>query len=161
MTTNSNPLEQLNKLQGSKTVIVGIGNTLKGDDGAGPLVCQKLMGKVAAEVVDAGTVPENYVGPIIKKTPQTLIIIDAIDFGASPGTLSIFRPDQLDSFVFSTHALSPHMFVDPICQQTNPDVFFIGIQPEHTRLGEPICAPVQKAVQQLAQTLIAVFALQQ
>jgi len=59
--------EQLNKLRGSKTVIVGMGNVLKGDDGAGPLICQQLNGKVCAELIDAGTVPENYIQTIKKK----------------------------------------------------------------------------------------------
>ena len=69
MGTDEQLFEQLNKLRDSATVIVGIGNTLKGDDGAGPLVCQQLRrAKVCAGLIDAGTVPENYIQPIIKKT---------------------------------------------------------------------------------------------
>ena len=83
MGTRQHLFEKLNKLRGSSTVIVGIGNTLKGDDGAGPLICEQLNAKVCAEVIDAGTVPENYIQKIIKKAPQNLLVIDAIDFGAS------------------------------------------------------------------------------
>ena len=72
--------EQLNELRGSKTVLVGVGNTLKGDDGAGPLLCRELTGKICAELINAGTVPENYIQPIIHKKPQNLIIIDAVEF---------------------------------------------------------------------------------
>jgi hydrogenase 3 maturation protease len=83
--------EQLRKFRGSRTLIVGIGNILKADDGAGPLVCEQLgRAKVCADLIDAGTVPENYIQPIIKKAPQNLLVIDAIDFGASPGTIKIF-----------------------------------------------------------------------
>lgn len=161
MTADSQLLEQLNKLRGSKAVILGVGNTLKGDDGAGPIVCERLTGKVAAEVIDTGTAPENYVGPVVRKAPQNLIVIDAIDFGARPGTLSVFGLDQLDSFVFSTHTLSPRVFADLIRQQVDTDVLFVGIQPEHTQLGKPISVPVEKAVQQLVRILIAVFTPQQ
>ena len=35
-------LERLQKLRGSSVLIVGIGNSLKGDDGAGPVVCERL-----------------------------------------------------------------------------------------------------------------------
>ncbi|MHC4364602.1 MAG: hypothetical protein ACYSTJ_03955 [Planctomycetota bacterium] len=69
MGTDENVLAQLKKLRGPKTVIVGIGNILKGDDGVGPLICQQLRGnEICAELIDAGTVPENYIQPIVHKT---------------------------------------------------------------------------------------------
>ncbi|GAF71388.1 unnamed protein product [marine sediment metagenome] len=159
MATDKQLFEQLsNKLRGSKTVIVGIGNTLKGDDGAGPLVCQQLQeAKVSAELIDAGTVPENYIQPIIKKAPQNLLVIDAIDFGASAGTINIFKPEQLNSLVISTHTLSPRLFVDMIRRDIEVDVYFIGVQPAQTQLGQSISAEVSRAVQQLSQTLIEIF----
>ena len=69
-------LEQLKKISSSKTLILGIGQLLKGDDGAGPFICKELSGKISAELIDAGSVPENYIQPIIKKTPKNLLIID-------------------------------------------------------------------------------------
>ena len=157
MGTEEQLCERLNKLRNSATVIIGIGNTLKGDDGAGPLVCEQLKGKICAEVIDAGTVPENYVQPIIKTAPQNLLVIDAIDFGASPGTIELFAAEQLNSSVFSTHALSPRLFVDVISQQIQVDVYFVGIQPAQTRLGQPVSAPVGEAIQQLVDTLAQIF----
>jgi len=149
--------QQLNKLRGSKTLIVGIGNTLKGDDGAGSLVCRRLEGKTCAELIDAATVPENYIQPIIKKAPQNLLVIDAIDFGASAGTISIFQPEQLNSIVISTHTLSPRLFVDMIKEEIEVDVYFVGIQPTQTQLGQPACPQVKEAVQQLINTLAEIF----
>ncbi|MBN1393228.1 MAG: hydrogenase 3 maturation endopeptidase HyCI [Sedimentisphaerales bacterium] len=150
--------EQLNKLHGSKTVIVGIGNTLKADDGVGPLVCQQLRNaKSCAELIDAGTVPENYIQRIIKKTPQNLLIIDAIDFHASPGTIDIFKPEQLNSIVVSTHTLSPRLFAEMVSQNIEADVYFVGIQPAQTRLGDSMSPQVYQAAQQLTQMLIDVF----
>ena len=151
-------LEQLSKFRGSKTLIVGVGNTLKADDGAGPLVCQQLREvRVCAELIDAGTVPENYIQPIIKKAPQNLLVIDAIDFGASAGTINIFKPEQLNSLVISTHTLSPRLFVDMIRRDIKVDVYFIGIQPAQTELGEPISIEVSRAIQQLTDTLTEIF----
>jgi len=150
--------EQLNKLRNSATVIVGIGNTLKGDDGVGPLVCEQLRRtKVCAELIDAGTVPENYIQPIIEKAPQNLLVIDAIDFGASAGTIRIFKPEQLNSSVVSTHTLSPRLFVDVVCRSIKVDVYFIGIQPAQTQLGQSVSEEVSQAVQQLSQILAEVF----
>ncbi len=159
MGTDKQLLEHLNKLSGSKTLIVGIGNTLKGDDAAGPLVCQQLTGKVSAELIDVGTVPENYIQPIIKKAPQNLLIIDAVDFGAAAGTINIFKPEQLNASVFSTHTLSPHLFVDTIRKSIKVDVYFVGIQPAQIGLGQSISPQVNQAVQWLIRTLTEIFAL--
>ena len=41
--------EQLGEFGADKAVIVGIGNMLKGDDGAGLLICQQLKGKISAK----------------------------------------------------------------------------------------------------------------
>ncbi|MHC4571310.1 MAG: hydrogenase 3 maturation endopeptidase HyCI [Planctomycetota bacterium] len=158
MGTDEQLFEQLNKLRDSATVIVGIGSTLKGDDGAGPLVCQQLRHtKVCAELIDAGTVPENYIQAIIKKAPQNLLIIDAIDFGASPGTVSIFKAEQLNSLVFSTHALSPRLFVDMVRKNIKVDVYFVGIQPAQVQLGQSISPQVSQAIQRLTDVLTEIF----
>ena len=158
MGTNQQLFEQLNKLRGSKTIIVGIGNTLKGDDGAGPLICEQLRkAGIAADVIDAGTVPENYIQPIVKKAPQNLLVIDAIDFGAAPGAISVFEPQQLNSTVISTHILSPRLFVDMICSALEVDVRFVGIEPAQTKLGESVSAQVSDAIEWLVGTLAEIF----
>ena len=157
MGTDQELFEQLNKLRDSATVIVGIGNTLKGDDGAGSLICQQLKGKIYAELIDAGTVPENYIQPIIKKAPQNLLIIDAIDFGAPAGTIRIFRPEQLDPSVISTHALSPRLFVSMIRQSIEVDVYFVGIQPAQIGLGQSISGQVSQAIRRLICILTEIF----
>ncbi len=153
-------IERLNKLRGRRAVIVGIGNTLKGDDGIGPVVCEKLKGKVCAEVIDAGTVPENYIQPIIKKSPQCLLVIDAVDFGASPGEVRIFGSEKLSSIIISTHTLSPRVFVDMIRGDIEVEVYFIGIQPAQTTLGQPISAEVSRAGDELADVLSDIFAME-
>jgi len=149
--------EKLDVLRGKKTVIVCMGNILKGDDGAGPLVFQQLKGKVRADLIDAGTVPENYIQMIIKKSPQNLIIIDAVDFAAPAGTINIFRPEQLANLVVSTHTLSPRLFIDCVCRSIKVDVYFIGIQPAQTQFNAPVSSEVQKAVQRLVNILTAIF----
>ena len=159
MGTDQQLFERLNKLRDSATVIVGIGNILKGDDGAGPLVCEQLAGKVCAELIDAGTVPENYIQPIIKKAPQNLLIIDAIDFGAPAGTINIFKPEQLNSSVFSTHTLSPRLLVDMVCKDIDVDVYFVGVQPAQTQLGQSISPEVDRAAQRLVRVLTEIFPL--
>ena len=157
MGTDEQLFEQLNQLRGSKTIILGIGNTLKGDDGAGPAVCERITGKVGAEMIDAGTVPENYIQTIIKKTPQNMVIIDAVDFGSLPGTIKLFETEKLDSIVISTHTLSPRLFIDMICKEAQVAVYFIGIQPAQVELGQTLSAQISDAVDRVCNVLKDIF----
>ena len=157
MTEDNQLFEQLSNLRNSKTIILGIGNTLKGDDGVGPWICSKLDKKIRVEIIDAGTVPENYIQTIIKKAPENLLIIDAIDFCVSPGTIQLFRPHQLDSLIISTHSLSPRVFIDMITQEIDVQVYFLGIQPLQTQIGSSLSNAVDKAAQQLISILTKIF----
>jgi hydrogenase 3 maturation protease len=163
-----NFLKQLGKLNPAETVIVGIGNVLKGDDGAGPAVCQILKGKIAAlprrsaakmgVVIDAGTTPENYIAKIVRMSPKKLLIIDAIDFGSPPGAIKVFRTQDLKRFTLSTHCLSPHLFVQAVTSQIDAEVFFIGIQPADLQLGLGLSKQVAEAVAALADEIQLSFA---
>jgi hydrogenase 3 maturation protease len=149
--------ERLDELCGSRTVVLGVGNTLKGDDGVGPLICERLAGKISATVIDAGTVPENHIGPIAKASPQSLVIIDAVDFGAHPGDVRVFSPDEIGRCVFSTHSLSLHLFLDLIGNESEMKVVLLGVQPDQTRLGEPLSSAVAESAERLTDMLLKVF----
>jgi len=157
MASDDQFFEHLNKLRSSRTLIVGVGNSLKGDDGAGPLVCRRIGGKTSAEIIDAATVPENYIQTIIKKAPENLLVIDAMDFAAPAGTIRIFKPDQISSLVISTHTLSPELFIKMIRRDIEVGVYFIGIQPAQIQLGQQLSKEVNQAVQQLVDILVSVF----
>ena len=53
-----------------KVVVLCVGSRMRGDDMFGPLVAKRIAGKVAAEVIDAENVPENYLGKIAKLAPD-------------------------------------------------------------------------------------------
>ena len=145
--------EQLGKLNPAKTVIIGIGNTLKGDDGAGPHLCNILRDKIAVEIIDAGTTPENYIAKIVKMSPDKLLIIDAVDFGVAPGTAKILDIKDFSKFLLSTHSLSPHLFIEAIRSEIDVEVIFIGIQPANLKLGQGLSKQVSDAIAVLAGNL--------
>lgn len=153
--------ECLSALRGTRTVILGVGNTLKGDDGVGPLLCARLAGKVSAVVIDAGTVPENYLRPIIDAKCRNLLIVDALDFGGSPGQVRVLSPDEAGAFAFSTHSLSLHLFLDLLGREIEMQTLVLGIQPAHTQLARPVSPAVQETIARLADALVRVFPLPQ
>ena len=150
-------LEALSGLRGSKTVILGVGNVLKGDDAAGPLVCEAVQGDISATVINAGTVPENYIRPVIRACPENLLIVDAVDFGQPSGTIRVFKPDEVASFALSTHALSFHLFADMIRQEISLETIVLGIQPTHMTIGEKISPAVWESINAVADVLRTVF----
>ena len=159
MGTDDNKLRtQLRKICERKTLVVGIGNTLKGDDGAGCVVCEQLKDSLPGMVIDAGTVPENYIGPIIERWPEVLVVVDAIDFGGLAGEVRIFAPRELSSAAISTHTLSPRLFVDVICKSIPTEVWFVGIEPGRTALGEGLSKEVEEAVGVVAGILAEALA---
>jgi hydrogenase 3 maturation protease len=123
----------------------------------GPFVCRQLRGKVSAKLIDAGTVPENHIQPIVKAGPEKLLVVDAMDFGAEPGAMRLIDAGDLSSAVMSTHSLSPRLFVDLIRKEIEVDVCFLGIQPGQMELGQPISASVAAAAERLCDMLARIL----
>src|SRR5574342_1091615 len=63
------------RLEGKRVLILGVGNRLRGDDAVGPLLVEHLQGKVDIPLIDAGEVPENYLGPIEESGADMNIIV--------------------------------------------------------------------------------------
>jgi hydrogenase 3 maturation protease len=150
-------MESLARWRAARVVILGIGSTLRGDDAAGPLVCEELSGRVPAQVIDAGTVPENYIGPILAASPEVLFIVDAVDFGGRPGQIRLCRPDEIPPLAFSTHALTFHLSLDLIRREKNLEVCVLGVQAGRRELGEGLSPAVGQAVETLVDTLTELF----
>lgn len=139
----------------NSAVIVGIGNELRGDDAAGVKIVRllKKRQKTKAELIDAGAVPENYLGKISKIKPGVVILIDAAEMELPPGTVKEIKSDELDSVSFSTHAGSLSLVIDFLKQETNADIRLIGIQPGKRDLGSEMSKQVKQAINLLLPEL--------
>ena len=145
--------DQLKEVVSPDTLILTIGNTLKGDDAAGPVIAEKLKTILPDHIIDASTTPENYIQPIINKNPKFLLIVDAINFDAEPGSIKIFPPEKIKSMAVSTHAPSPQLFLDVIKSSISPRIYFLAIQPEQTELGAPLSKPIQQAIKSIVKNI--------
>ena len=72
---------QLAEALHGRVAVLCVGNSLRGDDGAGPALARRLHVGDPWRVFDAGVAPENWIGPICKFRPDVVMVIDAIDFG--------------------------------------------------------------------------------
>ena len=154
---SQNLQDQLKEIITPSALVLTIGNTLKGDDAAGPAVAEKLKSIFPDQIIDAGTTPENYIQPVINKNPKVLLIIDAINFDAPPGSIKIFPPEKIRSMAVSTHAPSPQLFLDVIKSSISPQIFFLAIQPAQTELGQPLSEPVQQAIDTIVKIIAEIL----
>ncbi len=79
-------------------LIAGVGNILRGDDGFGTTVVERLMEQgVPGEVrvLDIGIGGIHLVQELTLHA-DALIVVDAVDKGRSPGAVLVMRPDVLD-----------------------------------------------------------------
>ncbi len=138
--------EELAQRLKGKVVLIGVGNPLWGDDGAGPALIRRLEGKLHALLVDGGEVPEHYWGTVVAYGPQTILVIDAIDWGDTPGSVAILDRVQEKGFPLSTHRISLNLFLDLLRKETGADVFILGIQPARVAFGSSVSLKIQKTL---------------
>jgi hydrogenase 3 maturation protease len=147
-------LEELEKRLKGTIVIACVGNELKSDDGAGPALAKALQGKIRAQVVNCEEVPESYTGKIKELKPDTIVIVDAVDLKALPGSIAIIEKEKLNEITpYSTHNVPLKVFVQYLEAETKADIFLIGIQPSHLSFSSSLSEEVKKAVEGLAEIL--------
>jgi hydrogenase 3 maturation protease len=130
------------------TVILGVGNRMRGDDAIGCLVVDELHGIEDVEAIDAGTAPENYIEPIVELAAERILIVDACAFGGKPGEYRLFGRDDLErlvSGIVSTHTLPLNMTVALLEQQLESDIHFLGVQPGTLEFDAGLSQPVEEA----------------
>lgn len=145
--------ESLRDILKGRVVLVGVGNPLHGDDGLGPAIIEHVKGNVDAVCIDAGSVPENYAGKILKHKPDSVVIIDAVHLELEPGAYRILGKDDIASAGFTTHTMSLDMFIDYLEKGSRADVYVLAVQPLNVSLGAEMSVPVRKAVEEIAELL--------
>jgi hydrogenase 3 maturation protease len=141
---------QLAGLLGTGTLILGVGNRMRGDDGAGPLLVDLLRDRGLVRAVDCGVAPENYVEKVVRMAPETVLVVDAVDFGVPPGEARLIAPEQISEGGLSTHAGSLKLVCDYLHARLTVRIFLLGIQPERVSLGDGVGERVRRTVESLA-----------
>lgn len=143
-------LEHLKSHLKGKVVVVGIGNTMRSDDGVGALLAGRIKNKVPFTVFDTGVSPENYLEKIIREKPDTIVIIDAVDFGAKPGEFQILEAQDLKTVnLFATHNASISLTINYLQSNLKADIIILIIQPKTIVFGEELSQEVTEALNKL------------
>jgi len=147
-----------NRLKG-RVAILGVGNPLRGDDGAGPYLIEQLKGQVSAILLNCEEVPENFLGKIVESQPDSILIIDAIDLGMTPGASAILEEDELEGTSWATHHASLRLFTNCLKADTKANVLILGIQPKSTEFGSNISVEVKETIGLLQRIILRALVL--
>ena len=142
--------------------VIGIGNPLMGDDGAGVAVLDLLAKKVprGVELLDLGTGGMTLLHKL--EGLDLAIIVDAVDYGGRPGEIRIFEPDDVDT----TKAVGVSLHDADILKIIRlakemgkcPERLFIAaIQPASVSLTMELSPAVKKKLPALANEILKIL----
>lgn len=145
-----------------KVLVACVGNVLRGDDGFGPAVEQRLRGNPGLppdmDLIETGIGGLAIVHQLMEGY-AALIVVDAIDRGQLPGTVFVLEPEVSEPVAldmadwrerFSNLHLAEPSRVFLLARALGilpPVVLVVGCQPlSSDEFSEVLSAPVQRAV---------------
>jgi hydrogenase maturation protease len=135
-----------------RTVVLGVGNELCGDDALGVLVARALSHNPppgGVQIVEAAVGGVDLLFDM--EGAARAIIADAVDMGAEPGTLRVFRPDDVEAVLPGAVASLHHVGLAEVLKLgaavgIQPEVWVVGVQPRGVRPGDELSPAVADAV---------------
>lgn len=133
-----------------RRVLVGcVGNVLRGDDGFGPAVAGRLSLPAGAKVVETGIGGIALLQELMTGW-DGLVIVDAVDSGAAPGTVTSTVPDVAEAVhVPDVHLANPQRVLSTAkgLGVLPERIVIVGCQPSDVdALGEGLSPPVERGV---------------
>ena len=110
-------------------VLLGIGNEMNGDDAIGVWIARNFRHKNWL-AIDCATVPENYIGEIVRQHPEKIVMVDAAQMNLKPGEVRIIPKEKISKATFSTHTIPLSLFMGHLKELTKSKIYLIGIQPK-------------------------------
>ncbi len=145
-----------------KQAIIGIGNPLMADDGAGIAVLNRLKDRKAdlpedMDFIEMGTGGINLVHVLADY--DKVVIIDAAEFGGQPAEVRCFRPDEVHTLktqgyslhdwdLFTTLDISKKMGELP------EDIWIVSVQMIDTSPVDHMCPLVIRAVPEMVKIVL-------
>lgn len=145
------------------TLIIGCGNLLRGDDAVGPILIRRLWQRglpAGVRCADGGTGGMD-VAFQMRRIPH-VIIVDAANTGAQPGTLFEVPGEELES-VPPLSGLHPHAFRWDhaiafgrwLLKEDYPTrVTVYLIEGTHWQVGDELSEPVHQAIDRLTDRIL-------
>ncbi len=138
-----------------RTMVIGLGNEFRGDDGVGRVVARRLR---AAALPGVAVCEESGEGAALMETWKgvaAVILVDAVQAGDTPGTIHRLDascvPVPRRFFYYSTHAFSVAEAIElgRALGKLPPRVILYGIEGKDFAAGETLSPEVASAVDEV------------
>jgi len=149
--------QTLSGLLKGRVCVLGVGNRERSDDGCGSILAERLSETLGKWSIDAGMVPENYLEKAVRLNPDSVLIIDAVDFDGVPGEARFLTPEDIATAGISTHALSLGMAAEYLSARTNARLAILAIQPVNLDHGTGLSEKISRSVLNLYELLLSFF----
>jgi hydrogenase maturation protease len=154
------PANSINNTQG-ETLILGVGNPLCGDDGAGVQAIKLLVENFLppnVNVQDAGTPGLGL--PLYLEGWPRVILVDAVQMGCLPGTWRRFTPQDVQLY-FTETSLSLHesdlaggLALADALGVLPETVVIYGIEPACCEINHGLSLAVQSALPEMVEGIL-------
>lgn len=144
-----------------RTVVIGVGNEIRGDDAAGLIVVRRLreISGISAVLLEQSGEGAALIESM--KGVDTLFVVDAAQSGAAPGTIHYIEahaqklPGGL--FHYSTHAFSVAEAIETAraLGELPKSVFVYGIEGKAFGYGATVSVEVADAIEHLVRVIAA------
>jgi hydrogenase maturation protease len=144
------------------TLIIGLGNPLRGDDGVGGRVVQALAEQAlpdGVEVVDGGTEGLGIIS--LMQGRRRVILVDAADIGQDPGQFVRFSLQEVrllgDDEHLSVHAtgLRDVLLLAQALDILPDETIIFGVQPASLDWDSALSPEVEAALPELSAAVLA------
>jgi hydrogenase 3 maturation protease len=152
-----------NRNHPARVALVGIGNEINGDDGAGVRIVRLLRTMPSLShhspeqpvwlLVEADLAPENFTGTLRRFQPDLVVLIDAAEMGLSAGETACLDWREAGGWSASTHTLPLNMLSSFLVSEMGCQVMVLGIQPLQMGMDQPLSQQVERAVAEIVAEL--------
>jgi hydrogenase maturation protease len=152
----------------NKTLVLGLGNTLLGDEGIGVHALEPLRHFLdqaepdlssQIEILDGGTLSFTLAAAI--EDCAQLIVIDATRIDAAPGTVGVFEDEAMDQFLGTGKRSSVHevslldlMAVAALSEHLPQHRALIGVEPEYIDWADVLTPAVGQAIPRVCEQVV-------
>jgi hydrogenase maturation protease len=144
-----------------QTLILGVGNTLYGDDGLGVRVAEELTRHTLPAGVAVEVAAVSGIDLVLRMDGwKRVILIDAVQMGEKPGTWHCFRAEDV-RYLAGGQTLSLHetgvtqaLELAEALGKLPEEVLIYGVEPERLEITEELSPSVQAAIPEITQHIL-------
>ncbi|MBX0312329.1 MAG: HyaD/HybD family hydrogenase maturation endopeptidase [Sulfurihydrogenibium sp.] len=147
-----------------RTVLMGIGNILLQDEGVGVHAVKEIEKRYSfepsIEIIDAGTLGLEIMY-MLQDGVDNLIVVDAVLGGKSPGTIYVFRNEEVKKYYFK-NKLSAHeigfsevlALLETIGKPVKENLILVGIEPVSFEVSLELHEKTASRMEDLIKTVL-------